>query len=292
MTVVEHAYAKINLFLDVTGRRDDGFHDILSVMHSVSLCDKITLSCADSVETSISLSANTSEIPTDDSNIIVRVVREYLSYFGIGAQVKIALEKHIPVGAGLGGGSSDGAATLRALNRILGLATEEQLLEIGAKVGSDIPFCLVGGLSLCTGRGEKIQKINTGYSGTFVVAIGEGRISTPKAYAELDLKFSNFSDAGCSGIRKAARTAALKSLSDDGDLIVPYNIFEEVTCLDDIEKIKEIMTKFKAESTMMSGSGPSVFGVFATELDAKSAADALNKKGFFANYCQSVKGEL
>lgn len=291
MTVIEHAYAKINLFLDVTGRRNDGFHDILSVMHSVSLFDKITLSCEAAEQTSISLSANTPDIPTDDSNIIVRVVREYLSYFGLSAKLEIQLEKHIPIGAGLGGGSSDGAATLRAINKIFGLATDEQLLEIGAKIGSDIPFCLVGGLCLCSGRGEKMQKINTAYSGTFVIAIGEGRISTPKAYAELDAKYSNFVETSCFGIRNEARGAALRLLDEKCDSLIPYNIFEEVTHLDDIKKIKEIMTKNRAEYTMMSGSGPSVFGKFDDINQAKITCEKLRENGFTAFVCHSVYPE-
>ena len=287
MTVIEHAYAKINLFLDVTGRRDDGFHDILSVMHSVSLCDIITLSCEVAEQTSISLSANTPDIPTDDSNIIVRVVREYLSYFGLSAKLEIQLEKHIPIGAGLGGGSSDGAATLRALNRIFGLATEEQLFEIGARVGSDIPFCIVGGLCLCSGRGEKIQRMNTAYYGNFVIAIGEGRISTPKAYGALDVKYSNFVDSSCSDVRKK-----VINLTDNYQgSITPYNIFEEVTGIDDIAKIKNIMTKNKAEHTLMSGSGPSVFGKFLQESDAHDAHKALVDAGYTAFVCHSVYPE-
>ena len=130
MTVQESACAKVNLFLDVTARRDDGFHDIRSVMHSVSLSDYLTISAEQAEETTIILTTNIDGLSVGEDNLICRAARSYLARFNINARVNIALEKHIPIGAGLGGGSTDAAATLRGLRRIFGLGTDSELLTI------------------------------------------------------------------------------------------------------------------------------------------------------------------
>ena len=277
MKVRVNAYAKINLFLDVTDRREDGFHNILSVMQSISLCDTLQIDAKESNKLEIVLTCNDPSLPLDENNLIYKSALKYLSFYNINAKVEIILEKRIPIGAGLGGGSSDAAATLRGLNQIYGLASEEELLQLGAEIGSDVPFCIVGGRALCTGRGEKIQRLVDYPQYCIVVAIGNERISTPKAYAALDHRYNYF----------------------DGKTYVPrefngqfYNIFESVTDITDLSKIKEIMIKSGAESAMMSGSGPAVFGIFSDEAAAWFAADNLNFEGFSAYYCQTVKGEL
>ena len=272
MTVLEKANAKINLFLDVTSRREDGFHDIKSVMQSVSLCDYIKLNAEPSEVTEISITTNLSDLPLDDNNLVYKSAAKYLKHFGITAKIDIDLEKHIPVGAGLGGGSSDAAATLRALNKIFGLATQTELLSMAAELGSDVPFCLVGGTAICTGRGEKMEKIQ-GNNYNLVISIGNERVSTPKAYSMLDIKYSNFSSA---------------SYTPKVDVTSFYNIFESVTDIDEIVCIKEIMRKNGAERTLMSGSGPSVYGIFESERDAISAQDALTERGYKAFFAKSV----
>jgi len=194
VTVLEKANAKINLFLDVTSRREDGFHDIKSVMQSVSLCDYIKLNAELSEVIEISITTNLSDLPLDENNLVYKSAAKYLKHFDITAKIDIDLEKHIPVGAGLGGGSSDAAATLRALNKIFGLATQTELLSMAAELGSDVPFCLVGGTAICTGRGERMEKIQ-GNNYNLVISIGNERVSTPKAYSMLDIKYSNFSSS-------------------------------------------------------------------------------------------------
>ena len=277
MKVTEQAYAKINLFLDVTERREDGFHNIVSVMQSVSLFDTIILEATKSDKTRITLVCDDTNIPTDENNLIYKSALKYLSFYGINADVYIELSKRIPVGAGLGGGSSDAAATLRAMNRIFGFATESELLQLAAELGSDVPFCLNGGRALCTGRGEKINPISVFPMNYIVISIGRERVSTPVAYRALDQKYSNFDGNSYLPVKY------------EGQL---YNIFESVTEITEINVIKEIMTKNGAESTMMSGSGPSVFGIFTNESDAEKATSSLIDKGFFAYCCQTVKGEL
>ena len=291
MTVYEKAYAKINLFLDVTARRDDGFHDILSVMHSVSLADLISVDADYSDETCIRLTTDSSEISADSSNLAYKAAEKYFDYFGIKAEVSIHLEKHIPIGAGLGGGSSDAAATLRALNRIFKKADTEQLIELASELGSDVPFCLIGGMAVCVGRGERFNRLSTTQQYDFVIAIGEGRISTPKAYAELDELYDNFLSPRESLVHSYAQR--IVDMIDKDTLDIPhYNVFEDVVKLDEISKIKEIMKKNEAEYVLMSGSGPSVFGRFRNSQDAEHALQVLKNNGFSAFICHSVYPEV
>ena len=288
MTVIESAHAKINLFLDVTGRRPDGFHDIISVMHSVSLCDMLSVSAEKSDRIEILLTTNVSSLPTDQTNLVYRSALAYMSKFGVLAKAKIHIEKNIPVGAGLGGGSSDAAATLRAMNRIFGLASDKELLELAAHIGSDVPFCLAGGTAICTGRGEKVKMLHNRKNMNFVIAIGEDRISTPEAYFRLDEKFGGFIDT----YNKTGEDTSdifitrIENGKNVSDLI--YNIFESVTELESIDKIKEMMTKNGAENTLMSGSGPAVFGIFKKMTDAESAGTSLVESGFLAFVCHTV----
>lgn len=277
MTVREKAYAKINLFLDVTGRRDDGFHNLITVMHSVSLCDEIILTATPSDERSIYVASNDPTLETNENNLIYKSALKFMSYFGIIARVDVKLDKRIPIGAGLGGGSSDAAATLRAMNKIYGLATDEQLLSMAAEIGSDVPFCLLGGASMCTGRGEKIDPYKCGLTSDVVIAIGEMRVSTPKAYALLDEKYCDFKE----------RPKYNPGL--DIHEVNLYNIFESVTSLDEIDEIKRIMTENGASATLMSGSGPSVFALFDNEADAEDARKVLSDKGFSAYRCKTIK---
>ena len=274
MTVRETAYAKVNLFLDVVARRDDCFHDIKSVMHTVSLADYLTISAETSDETNVNLTTNIEGLSVGEDNLICRAANSYLTRFGINARVDIALEKHIPIGAGLGGGSTDAAATLRGLRRIFGLGTDSELLQICESLGSDVPFCFIGGTAICTGRGERMERCESpDYH--FVIAIGEERISTPKAYAALDRKYMNFTPDG---------------YIPREDVSELYNIFESVTDIDDVRYIKEIMTKNGAEAVLMSGSGPSVFGTFESEDQAKLACNALKAASYTAFVARS-KGE-
>ena len=275
MKVLERANAKINLFLDVTERREDGFHNIVSVMQSVSLCDTLTLDACYSDETKIRLSCDDTSLPVDENNLIYKSALKYLAKFNISADINIELEKRIPIGAGLGGGSSDAAATLRALNCVFNLASESELLDLAAELGSDVPFCLIGGRALCTGRGEKVSPILDYPVNYFVIAIGKERVSTPAAYRALDEKYDNFSKEGYT------------PKECDGRM---FNIFESVTNISEINEIKKIMAKYEAESAMMSGSGPSVFGIYADESKARTATEALIDQGFSAYYCHSSKG--
>ena len=284
--VKEFANAKINLFLDVTSKRGDGFHNIKSVMQSVSLCDTLFVSATASDKTEIVISSNLSELQNDENNLIYRSAKKYLVNFSKNAEVKITLEKNIPIGAGLGGGSTDAAATLRAMNKIFGLASEGELLSLAAEIGSDVPFCLIGGTTLCEGRGEILTPLDFDKTIYYVIAIGEERVSTPKAYSELDRQ-------NPLGFAPNDEIAHLLSEIQSGSITGKhcYNIFESVTNLVSVSKIKEMLTKNGAECAMMSGSGPSVFGIFTNSMDAENARLRLVSEGFQAFTSTSQKGE-
>ena len=274
MTVCEKAYAKINLFLDVTGRREDGYHNINTLMQTISLCDEITLTVTPSDKIEITIVSDNKALDISENNLIYKSALKYMSYFNIVARVDVELIKRIPIGAGLGGGSSDAAATLRAMNRIYGLASKEQLLDMAGELGSDIPFCIEGGCALCTGRGEKVRPFDCRFNPFVVVAIGESRVSTPEAYSLLDEKYGNFESHN-----------ECKSFQEKGSIPI-YNIFESVIGSAEIDEIKQILTENGAICTLMSGSGPAVFGGFSNCLGADCARKALEKRGFSAFKCR------
>lgn len=283
--IIEKAYAKINLFLNVTDCRDDGYHDIESVMHAVDLHDIISMDTKDSDKPEIILSSNSPLLSSSSSNLAYIAAEKYLSKYGINAQININLEKRIPIGAGLGGGSSDAAATLRALNKIYNAAKPGELLEIALSIGSDVPFCLLGGTAHCLGRGEIMTAKAVKKKMHFVIAIGNERTSTPEAYRRLD---SLYSESGFPEKSELCeKMCSALGVSDDISSCV-YNIFESVTDISDVKKIKEEMMKNGAKSALMSGSGPSVFGIFKSIEDSQLALKSLLSKGYTAFACESV----
>ena len=288
VTVSERAFTKLNLFLNVIGRREDGFHDIVSIMHAVSLCDELVVTGELADSTEIVVTSSDPTLPTDESNLAYRSASKYLSHFNINAKIHIDILKKIPIGAGLGGGSSDAAATLRAMNKIFGLATKKQLLEIAAEIGSDVPFCLVGGYCFCSGRGEKINELETNSALHFAVAIGDERISTPDAYRKLDEKYDFFRNGEDKNLsRECVRLAAGLECREKIHHLF-YNIFEYVTELPSVCEIKKILIKSGAKVSLMSGSGPAVFGLFKNKLVAKFAVKRLNRLGYTAFYASSA----
>ena len=277
MTVHEKAYAKINLHLNVTAKRQDGFHDIETVMQTVSLCDELAVSLAPSAKAEAHLSICGADLPTDSDNIALRAAEFYLARSGKVGRVDISLVKRIPVAAGLAGGSADAAATLRALNRLFNsYFSESELLSMAAELGSDVPFCLLGGRAVCRGRGELIESIASPIDHHFVIAIADGeQVSTPAAFRTLDEMYSDFD-------------GSVKS--DAPALTELCNIFEGAvfkTCFK-AETLKNRMIELGAADALMSGSGPSVFGLFENETAARAAADAISKEGARAYYAHSV----
>lgn len=286
--IKENAYAKINLFLDVCSKRDDGFHDIKTVMQSISFYDELSLSAEYSENSVITIKTQGAELASDRTNLVYRAVEEYLLRSGISATVDITLIKNIPISAGLGGGSSDAAAALRAMNRRFNKLSDIELLALAVEIGSDVPFCIDGETALCLGRGEMITKIPYSKRPYLVVAIGNERVSTPQAYAALDSRFDSFKSGTETGgsVYFDILLSALKNNRDIPSEL--FNVFEQVLPKNEnsVQKIKAEMKKQGATTALMSGSGPSVFGIFEAPEAAFSARDVLANLGYTA-FCAS-----
>ena len=283
--IKELAPAKINLFLDVTAKRADGFHEIRSIMHSLSLSDEITVRQLSGGEGSVRLVLDGNRrLPTDSKNLAVRAAREFLGAAAIKDNIEIKLNKRIPVAAGLGGGSSDAAAVLRALNRLYKKPfTEKMLLSLAARIGSDVPYCLVGGTAICLGRGEIMTRIASPKPFFAVIASSGERVSTPAAYTELDALYSDFSLSG-DRLAEDRYRELMESIKEGGALPPLYNIFESVILprCEGAARLREKLSELGSTRALMSGSGPSVFGIFDTDEAARAAADVLIKTGYTA----------
>ncbi len=276
--LVINAPAKINLFLEVIARREDGYHEIDTVMQTVGLCDRLTVEY-DPAGRGIELSCNKKYIPTDSGNIAYRSAEKFLSEYRIEGGVTITLEKHIPVAAGLGGGSTDGAAVLKALNVLTDAGkTTEELCALGAQLGADIPFCIRGGCTRATGIGEVFSPAEALRGVIPVIAIGSRGSSTPAAYKALD-------DIGYKGTENGERILKALSKGDFSRIKEElYNAFERVI-LQDNEEVGTIKNRFRelgASAAMMSGSGASVFGLFEKGEEAERACHLLRAEGYFA----------
>lgn len=275
--IYEKAPAKINLMLDVLHKRNDGFHEVEMVMTMVDLADRLTLH--DPGTSRISLSSQSGYIPLDDKNLAVRAARLLRQRFGINRGVHMHLEKRIPVAAGLAGGSSDAAAALRGLNRLweLGLSTAE-LEELGAEIGSDVPFCVRGGTALATGRGEKLETIPSPPRCWVVLAKPPINVSTADVYG--NLKAAEIAvHPSASGMREALEQGSFEAVC--GGL---GNVLEDVTLklYPGVARLKQVMENLGADGVLMSGSGPTVFGLVSKEEKAKRICNGL--RGF----CEEV----
>ena len=291
-SVKELAYAKINLYLDVLARREDGFHDVRTVMHSVSLCDEVTVSVKPSLQRSVKIIlAGNSRLPVDSRNLAYRAAELFLDATLGSAEVVIRLNKRIPVAAGLAGGSSDAAAVLRALNRIYKRPlTEKRLLSLAADLGSDVPYCLIGGSALCHGRGEQITRLPERLSLHTVVAVGDEHVSTPEAYAELDRIYADFTahrDDGAADCLDSLLRSLESGVLSGHEL---FNVFERAVlpACQCATNIKRVLSDLGATHVLMSGSGPSVFGIFDSREHAERAANLLTEQGIKAYYAHTV----
>lgn len=290
-TIRERANAKINLYLDVLSKREDGFHDVKTVMHTVTFGDVVTVRCEPAEKTSVRMTIKGNKfLPTDSRNLAVRAAHLFLERAAMQAKVTIELTKRIPVAAGLAGGSTDAAAVLRALNKLCGrLFTFSALTQIAAELGSDVAYCLHGKTALCEGRGELITRIkcNIGYS--FVIAIANEHVSTPAAYKAIDGVYSDFDGTVITG-GEERYARLLDTLGEPYfDPSGLFNVFERAVLPEcpGAAKIKERLIELGAEAALMSGSGPSVFGIFRDFEEAKRACYALRKESYKAYYAKS-----
>ena len=274
--LTEPAYAKINLSLDVLGRQESGYHDLKMVMQSVSLCDDVTLTLGET--RGLTLSTNLGFLPVDEKNIAVMAARAFARHTGQGAEIErlsIRIDKRIPVCAGTAGGSSDGAAVLRGLNTLLGTGlTLRELAGIGEEVGSDVPYCVLGGTALAQGRGEILDPLTPLEPCCIVLCKPPFPISTPELFRAID------------GVRLRCRpdTAGLMKALEQRDLhgvaMRMFNVFEQALPpkrRQTVEEIKNTMIQQGALGACMSGSGPTVFGIFREKSAAHAAEEELKE---------------
>lgn len=265
--IIIESYGKINLGLDVLYKRQDGYHEIRTIMQQISLSDTLAL---EEIKEGIILSSNSKSIPLDSSNLAYKAWEKIKEKTGINKGINIKIGKNIPVSAGLAGGSSNAAAVLKGLNELWELdLNDEELKDIGVEIGADVPFCIVGGTALAEGIGEKLTKLKP-FTGKNLLLVNPGIcISTAETYKKL--KLQNKAKIDIEEIISYIENDNLKALSES-----MINVMEDVVIGDYpiVAEIKDDLMKYGALSSLMSGSGSTVFGLF----------DHIDK----LNYCKSI----
>ena len=281
-TVIEKAYGKLNLTLDVLGKRADGYHDMQMIMQTVDLCDTVSVSLSNAWRCECSLPG----VPQGDENLCLKAARAFFAELGeLPGGVSISIEKRIPMGGGMAGGSADAAAVLRALNTICDHPFSEQALcKIGAGIGSDVPFCICGGTMLAEGRGEILTKLPAMMECTFVLVRPSFAVSTPRLFAVLD-ESGNHSHPDTSGAIKALKARDLHAFCNK-----MHNVFEPVLEREFpiITSIRNDLLDLSALAARLTGTGSVVFGVFEDEAAAKDAKTAMTAKGMQAFLAKPV----
>ncbi len=268
------AMGKINLGLDVLGRLDNGYHQVRMVMQMVNIYDKVTLTVLE--EPGIWVNTNLSFLPADENNLVYKAARLLMEEFHVQKGLKIDLYKFIPVAAGMAGGSSDAAAVLYGVNRLFGLGlTRKQLMERGVRIGADVPYCVMRRTALAEGIGEVLTPLAPMPPCIILLAKPGISVSTKIVYENLDMK-TFISHPPIDDTIKALRNRDLRALAASMG-----NVLEDVTIsrYPEIEKIKADMKKAGALNAMMSGSGPTVFGIFEEKEKALAAAGSLRRGG-------------
>lgn len=286
-TVSQKAYAKLNITLDVTDRRPDGYHNMLMVMQTVSLSDDVSVRLNDSGK--ISAKSNLRFIPGDERNLAVKAALRFLRETGREGQgMTIELKKRIPVGAGMAGGSSDAAAVLRALNTMFGMPlSPEEMEKLAEDIGSDVPFCVRGGTVLASGRGEKLETLPRLPDCRFVICKPSFSISTPDLFKKLD-RVSLRCHPDTAGVVNALKEQDLTQICRR-----MYNVFEDV---DDrrmrtVSDIKSVLLDYGALGAIMTGTGSAVFGVFERAASCDDVTKMLRKEYGFCEQAEPVSCE-
>ena len=268
------ALAKINLGLDVTGRRENGYHDVRMIMQSVYLYDNVRLEKT-GADGEIRLKSNLGYLPADENNIAYKAAKILTEEFDIREGVQITLDKHIPVAAGMAGGSSDAAAVLFGMNRMFGLhLSQQELMDRGVKLGADVPYCIMRGTVLAEGIGEILTPLPAMPKCTVLIAKPPVSVSTKTVYEALDSQeITEHPDID--GIIKGLEAGSLKQVAQ-----CMGNVLEDVTIpmYPVIDQIKQEMLAAGAAGAMMSGSGPTVFGLFENRAAAKMAQKNIREK--------------
>ena len=266
------AYGKVNISLDVVGKREDGYHLLSMIMQNIDLYDEIEV---EKQECGIILECNKSYVPVDNRNLAYKAAEIFKERYDIVDGVKINIEKNIPVSAGLAGGSTDAAAVLKVMNKLFNVnATEEELMELGLKLGADIPYCIHGGTALCEGIGEIITPIKPFRDKIVVLVKPAFGVSTKEVYKNFNLE----------KVKQHPKTADIINAIENDDLNFVAsnmkNLLENVTLRKHkiLIKIKEEMNACGAINSMMSGSGPTVLAFFDDMLKAQRCFEKMKKK--------------
>ena len=268
------ALAKINLGLDVTGKREDGYHEVRMVMQTIQMYDQLEIK--ESKEPGIRLTTNLPFLPCNDGNLVYKAAKLLMDEFDIRQGVDMNLTKFIPVAAGMAGGSSDAAAALVGINRMFQLGlTKRQLMERGVQIGADVPYCVMRGTALAEGIGEKLTSL-PGVPMCYVLIGKPGiNVSTKFVYENLhadSLQYHPDIDGMVASIEKGDLCGITDRMG---------NVLETVTCkhYPVIEQMKGILKEHGAVNALMSGSGPTVFGIFTDDQNAKEAYEAMQEAG-------------
>lgn len=267
------ALGKINLGLDVLGRRPNGYHDVRMVMQTVYLYDQILLEKAD--KEGISLETNLFYLPVNENNLAYRAAKMLIDEFAIKEGVHISLEKHIPVAAGMAGGSSNAAAVLYGMNRLFQLGlTDQELMDRSVQLGADVPYCIMRGTVLAEGIGEKLTPLPAMPKCHVLLAKPPISVSTQKVYEKLDAQEVT-KHPDIDGILLGLQTGDLEKITSSMG-----NVLENVTITEypQIERIKDVMKEEGALNAMMSGSGPTVFGIYDDKMLARRAAARIREE--------------
>ena len=273
------AFAKINLGLDVLGKREDGYHEVRMIMQTIRMYDQLDM--RKSVEPGIHLTTNKKYIPVDENNLVWRAAKLMMDTCGIMEGVSIHLHKVIPVAAGMAGGSSDAAATLVGMNRLFHCGrSKEKLMELGVQIGADVPYCVLRGTALAEGIGEKLTVLPPMPDCWILIGKPGISVSTKYVYTTLDLNTDTV-HPDIDGMKKALEDGNLYGITERMG-----NVLQDVTipAYPEVERIKEQMKTLGAVNAMMSGSGPTVFGIFDNEEKAQEACQKLRESGS----CQQV----
>lgn len=273
-SIVIKAMAKVNLGLDVLRRRENGYHDVKMVMQTVNLYDTLTILKTENAQ--IIITTNTGELPLNEDNLIYKAAKLLSTHTGKEYGVKIHLDKQIPIAAGMAGGSTDAAATLLGLNALYDLGlNKEELAKIGVKIGADVPYCIYGGTCLSEGIGEVLTKLPDAPDCFVVIAKPGIGVSTKYVYENLHIEtVKDHPDID-------GMIDAIKADNLDGVAQKMENVLETVTIkrYPEIAVMKECLLENGAENALMSGSGPTVFGIFKEEEKAKRALFKLEETG-------------
>lgn len=282
-SILVNAAAKINLMLDIVWRRTDGYHDLFMVMQSIGIYDRVSVTSTKTKE--IRIICSEPSLPTDEHNIAYKAANAFFQAAGVKNKgIIIKIEKNIPFAAGLAGGSADGAAVLVALNELYQTElSQKELCKIGVTVGADIPFCICGGTMLAQGVGDVLHELKPLKRCYIVLAKPEQGVNTASAYAQYDR-------VGCQyQPDKLGMLTAIQARDMDGICARLANSFEQFIEVPDRITIRQVMTEHGARGVCMSGSGPTVFGVFYEKEQAAACAEALQSVVQDVFLCQPVK---